>query len=150
MNRKRTYRAVLAMITLAAVLLGSMGFVIQSHQCSHSGVKVYALSGTHGMEEACCEHHSSSCCSHAGDSNNSCTMWFPDEEPCCQHENATLQLPVFSISDKSTEKDLPFIAETKGLRPVPESRINRAVSVIPCQNKHGGKEILLFNCQFLA
>ena len=143
MCKNRIFRALFSVFIGVAILLGSTGFVIQTHECQYTGSKVYVFAGDDKPENKCCDHDDFVCCE-AG----TCDRY--DQEPCCKHETEVIQLPGFTISDKNTEKDVPLIAESLTFVPAPE--INRTDIYIyrPYHNKHGGKEILILNCQSLT
>ena len=153
MYKNRIYRALFSLIIGVAILLGSTGFVIQTHECQYTGSKVYVLAGDHKPENKCCDHGEFKCCEVVTDGQRPDSCGNKDllrSEPCCKHEIDLVQLPGFTISDKNTEKDVPLIAESLTFVPVPEINRTDIYIYLPYHNKHGGKEILILNCQSLT
>ena len=150
MKIRNIYKAVLSILTTVAILLGSCGFIMLSHECSYSGHKVYALAADHSHGEVCCDHDENNCCDTEEQDRRSCSVIFSEEKNCCKHELATLQLPGFTISDKNSEKDFPFIAKRICYSYLTETKEDNQIVFHSFLNQHGGKQKLLINCQFLA
>ena len=149
MRSNKTFKTVLSILLGLAILMGSTGFVLVSHECQHTGAKTYVISGNNGTETTCCEHEISSCCSESP-GNESCAFTVWGEEPCCEHESATIQLPGFTITDKSVEDEKPFLSEIHEHYIVPlVYHTNNLISNF-YPDKLPGKKKLLINCQFLA
>lgn len=149
MQNKKTYRTILSVFLGVAILMGSTGFVLVSHECQHTGNKTYVISGNHGTEMACCEHEANSCCSD-NHSSEPCPFAIMGEETCCEHESEKIQLPGFTITDKSVEKETPLLTEVHEQHNV--QQVNNTANFISnlYPYKLPGKKTLLINCQFLA
>jgi hypothetical protein len=148
----RINRALYSLVIGVAILLGSTGFVIQTHECQHSGSKVYVMVGHAQQENICCDQDDlRSCESETDHYQYSCGN--PDilsSEPCCEHKVQVVQLPGFTISDKNIEKNIPLIAGLPTIIPALEIRSSDISIYRPFNNKHGGKDLLILNCQSLT
>ncbi len=145
-------RALFSLVIGVAIILGSTGFVIQTHECKHNGDKVYVLAGHDQQENRCCDHNDLRCCeSETGHYPGSCG--YNDSlgsEPCCKHEFDLVQLPGFTVSDTNIEREIPLIAELLTFLPAPEIKRTDISTYRIYHNKHGGKDILILNCQSLT
>jgi len=147
----RIKRALLTSVIGVAIILGSTGFVIQTHECQHNGDKVYVLAGHDQQENRCCDHNDLKCCESETDySHDACgNPEILSSEPCCTHEFDLVQLPGFPVSDTNIEREIPLIAELMIFLPVPEIKRTDISTYRTFHNNHGGKDILIINCQLL-
>jgi hypothetical protein len=148
----RINRALFSLLCGVAILLGSTGFVMQTHECKYNGSRVYVLAGHTKEVNRCCDHDDLRCCeSETEHSPGLCVN--PDSlrsEPCCKHEVGVVQLPGFTLSDKNIERDIPLIAELLTFLHVPKIKSTDISIYGSFHNKYGGKDILILNCQSLT
>lgn len=143
MYRIRLFKTLLSLITVVAILLGSSGFVILKHECRYSGSEVYIYTGDNKPESACCNHDDNTCCE-----AEVCERY--NNDSCCENKIEVLQLPGFTISDKTTEKEFSLISESLQFTTVPEIKRTDLFVHRSYQVKHRGKDILIFHCQSLT
>ena len=148
----RINRALFSLVIGVAILLGSTGFVIQTHECKHSGSKVYVMSGHAQQENSCCDHNDFRCCESETDSNPGyCGNHdMLNSEPCCEHEFDLVQLPGFTITDTNIEREISVVSAFPTFLPAPGIKRTYISIYRPFNNKHGGKRILILNCQSLT
>jgi len=148
----RINRALFAIVTGVAILLGSTGFVIQTHECQHCGSSIHVLAGHAQPDNRCCDHDNLRCCESETDhTKNSCgNPAILDSEPCCKHEVDVIQLPGFTVTDTNIEREIPLVTELPTILPAPEIKRTNISIYRPLNNKHGGKDILILHCQSLT
>jgi len=45
------YRAIFSVITGLSIIMGLTGFNIKSHECQHTGIKVYEIAGSYDIKK---------------------------------------------------------------------------------------------------
>ena len=153
MTIRKIYRTSLSALLAVIVLLGTTGFLIETHDCVNYGVdhRIILFDMDESVNDDCCSETSSkSCCSsetNDKESDNKTDLCSSVPGSCCEYTSESIKLTEVLIAEKSEINfdsgiinTSVFIAKPVLLKTFPDLR--------EIHNKHGGSEILKINCQY--
>lgn len=143
MKRKKIILSLFSLLLGLAFLIGSTGITVIIHSCHHCGdssVHAGLFLSPEIPEDNCCESAINHCKPH-----DSQTIL----GDCCHFRIDRLKLTNYNLSEKITiaiPVDVPFTYIMPQLSSTPEVTLD----TFAFHNKHGGRYLITYNCQYLS
>jgi hypothetical protein len=141
-KKRNAISSMLSALLTVLLLTGSTGAVIVRHNCFSCGLSDFhteIFSTVHDHHACDCEQDKSLCHNHEGNAM---------EQECCTFTSEKLSLTDYN---KSTLINLSIVSlPLLSCRVLPiEKEQEKPFYPIEIHNKHGGRDVLISNCQFI-
>ena len=141
MKKRRIILSVLSALLVIILLIGSTGFTIVIQRCKSCGISINSslFTSISVTEDTCCGISDAQCSSET-------TETF--EKGCCTFTTEKLKLTDYIPSEPVT---FSFTADILPAYFLPVAPRIQEKHILPLfiHNKHGGRDVMISNCQFL-